>query len=162
VIKLPSETFISENELSLLSLMNTIGPLKNQLYVQQTTYIAQELDWVNTNYNFDFELGFPFSNQLESDLSCLESKELVYNTNMGNSLVVTEEGKKQKINFIRDGELLKGLSSAKLITLSRILYLRKHPIWKNDIFAGATNVFFTPKEDIENGKEILENAGIQL
>ncbi len=157
-----SETLINQNELFLLSLMNTIGPLKNQLYVQQAAYIAQELGWINTNYNFDFDLGFPFSNELESDLSDLELKGFVYDTYTGNSLVVTEEGKKQRINIITQGKLLKGLNAGNLITLSRILYLRKHPLWKNDIISGAINVFFTPKEEIECSKEILKTAGVQL
>jgi len=152
---------INENERSLLSLMNSIGPLKNWLYIQQATYIAQELDWIKTDYNFDFDLGFPFSNQLEADLGHLESEGMICNTNMGNFLAVTAEGKNTEINIIEYSDVLKGLNSDKLITISRLLYLHKYTTWE-DVASGAVIVFNISPEEIKFGEKLLSSVGVQL
>ncbi len=158
-VKLTRE--INKNERSLLSLINSIGPLKNWLYIQQATYIAQELDWIKTDYNFDFDLGFPFSNQLEADLGHLESEGMICYANIGNFLVVAAVRKNMELNTVMHGEILKGLNSSKLITISRLLYLRKHPIWKEDMMSSAVSVFKIPPEEIEYAKKLLSSAGVQ-
>lgn len=101
-------------------------PIWSDSITHALVYIGQELGQLNSNYEFDFTLNIPFSEQLEVDL-------LIGNFTLCYSFI-------ERITYL--------LTPQELRDMARVLYLRKRfpTLSDNTLKCKALDIFYMPED----------------
>ncbi|MDH7578886.1 MAG: hypothetical protein QHH75_13965 [Bacillota bacterium] len=155
---------LSRNQKEVLGMLKKCGHLSGMLELQCLTYIAQEIDWIKTDYLFDFSLNLPFSSQLERDCLILELRGLITGAQepVPSGLRLTTKGAEAAGGEPDAGFELCSFDPRFLILLSQLLYLRSiREDQEPDLGSLIKKVFFVHDEsEVNEGIKFLQKAGV--